>query len=110
MAKQAESSGRSVAREKRRMETLMIFRQPILAAAIIAVILLLLIFVIYPLLRVFAFSFSDENGNFSTANLISILTSSRYLSSAGRTLLLGLVVALISTFIGYIFAADSMFF
>ena len=104
MAKQAESSGRSVAREKRRMETLMIFRQPILAAAIIAVILLLLIFVIYPLLRVFAFSFSDENGNFSTANLISILTSSRYLSSAGRTLLLGLVVALISTFIGYIFA------
>ena len=104
MAKQAESSGRSVAREKKRIETLMILRQPILAAAIIVVMLLLLIFVIYPLLRVFAFSFSDENGNFSAANLTGILTSSRYLSSAGRTLLLGLVVALISTFIGYIFA------
>ena len=104
MAKQAEGSGRSVAREKKRNETLMILRQPILAVAIIAVILLLLLFVIYPLVRVFAFSFSDEEGNFSAANLISILTSSRYLGTAGRTLVLGLVVALISTFVGYIFA------
>lgn len=104
MAKQAEGSGRSVAREKKRNETLMILRQPILAVAIVAVFLLLLLFVIYPLVRVFAFSFSDENGNFSAANLISILTSSRYLGTAGRTLMLGLVVALISTFVGYIFA------
>ena len=88
MAKQAEGSGRSVAREKKRNETLMILRQPILAVAIIAVILLLLLFVIYPLVRVFAFSFSDEEGNFSAANLISILTSSRYLGTAGRTLVL----------------------
>jgi len=104
MAKQAEGSGRSVACEKKRKETLMIFRQPVLAVAIIAVILLLLLFVIYPLVRVFAFSFTDKNGNFSAANLGSILTSSRYLASAGRTLMLGLVVALISTFIGYVFA------
>jgi len=104
MSKQAEAGGRSVAREKKLNETRMIFRQPILAVVIVLVILLLLLFVVYPLVRVFAFSFTDENGNVSMANLISILTSSRYLSTAGRTLVLGLIVALISTFVGYVFA------
>ena len=100
----SDKSGRSLAREKKRNETRRIFQQPVLAVAIIAVIILLLLFVVYPLVKVFAFSFSDEEGHFSAANLISILTSQRYLATTGRTLLLGLVVALISTFIGYIFA------
>jgi iron(III) transport system permease protein len=104
MAENTGRSGRSIAREKRRNETKMIARQPVLLIAIIAVIALLLLFVIYPLVNMFVFSFTDESGHASMSNLISILSTSRYLKTTGRTLLLGLVVALIATFIGYIFA------
>ncbi len=104
MAKESKGNGRSAAREKKVNETKMILRQPIMVIAIIAVVLLLLLFVVYPLVKVFMFSFSDESGNVSFANLASILSTPRYMKTAGRTLLLGLVVAVIATFIGYIFA------
>ncbi len=104
MAKESKGSGRNAAREKKINETKMIMRQPIMVIAIIAVILLLLVFVVYPLVKVFMFSFSDENGHASMANLASILSTPRYLKTAGRTLLLGLIVAVIATFIGYVFA------
>jgi iron(III) transport system permease protein len=82
----------------------MILRQPILLAAVVLTILLLLLFVIYPLLKILIFSLTDAEGNFSLVNLGTILSTSRYLRVFGRTMLLGLVVAVISTFIGYIFA------
>ena len=104
MAENTGRSGRSIAREKRRNETKMIARQPVLLITIIVVIALLLLFVIYPLVKMLAFSFTDESGHASMSNLISILSTSRYMKTTGRTLLLGLVVALIATFIGYIFA------
>ncbi len=104
MPKEAGRSGHNLAREKRRSETMMILRQPILAATVVIVILLLLLFVIYPLIRIFAFSFSSGDGRVSFENFVSIVTSSRYLSTTGRTLGLGLLVAVVSTLIGYIFA------
>lgn len=104
MSKEAGRSGHNLAREKRRSETMMILRQPILAATVVIVILLLLLFVIYPLIRIFAFSFSSGDGRVSFENFVSIVTSSRYLSTTGRTLGLGLLVAVVSTLIGYIFA------
>lgn len=104
MSKEAGGSGHNFAREKKRNETFMVLRQPILAAAIVIVVALLLLFVIYPLVRILLFSFSSEDGRVSFENFVSIVTSSRYLATTGRTLALGLVVALISTFIGYIFA------
>ena len=61
-------------------------------------------FVIYPLIKILIFSLTDAEGNFSLVNLGTILSTSRYLRVFGRTMLLGLVVAVISTFIGYIFA------
>ncbi len=82
----------------------MILRQPILLAAVVLTILLLLLFVIYPLLKILIFSLTDAEGNFSLANLGTILSTSRYLQVFGRTMLLGLVVSVLSTFIGYIFA------
>ena len=82
----------------------MILRQPILLAAVVLTILLLLLFVIYPLIKILIFSLTDAEGNFSMVNLGTILSTSRYLRVFGRTMLLGLVVAVISTFIGYIFA------
>jgi iron(III) transport system permease protein len=104
MTERTGRRGGSIAREKKRMETKMIMRQPVLFVTILLVIALLLIFVIYPLAKVLIFSFTDESGHASAANLMEILRTSRYLKTTGRTLLLGLVVAIISTIIGYIFA------
>lgn len=104
MANSAGAGGKSTARQKKLNETKMILRQPILLVAVILTILLLLLFVIYPLLKILIFSLTDAEGNFSLANLGEILSTSRYLAVFGRTMLLGLVVAVIATFIGYIFA------
>ena len=104
MAKTAAAGGKSTARMKKLNETKMILRQPLLLAAVVLTILLLLLFVVYPLLKVLIFSLTDADGNFSLANLTTILTTSRYLAVFGRTMLLGVVVAAIATFIGYIFA------
>lgn len=104
MARTAAAGGRSTARQKKLDETKMIARQPILLAAIVLSILLLALFVIYPLAKILVFSLTDEEGSFSLANLWQILTTSRYLAVFGRTMLLGLVVAVISTFVGYVFA------
>ena len=104
MAKTAAAGGKSTARMKKLNETKMILRQPLLLAALVLTILLLLLFVVYPLLKVLIFSLTDADGNFSLANLTTILTTSRYLAVFGRTMLLGVIVAVIATFIGYIFA------
>ncbi len=104
MATSAAAGHRSTARQKKIDETKMIARQPILLIAIILTMLLLALFVIYPLVKIFLFSITDENGRFSLANLWQILTTSRYLAVFGRTMLLGLIDAVISTFVGYVFA------
>ena len=98
------SRGKSAARMAKNNGTKSILRQPVLLVAVILTILLLLLFVVYPLVKVLIFSLTDENGGFSLENLVSIITTSRYLKVFGRTLLLGLIVAVLATFIGYIFA------
>ncbi len=104
MANTAAAGGKSTARTKKLNETKMILRQPLLLVAVILTILLLLLFVIYPLVKILIFSLTDADGAFSLANLAEILTTSRYLAVFGRTMLLGVIVAVIATFIGYIFA------
>ena len=91
-------------RAKRLNETKMILRQPLLLIAIILSFALLLLFVIYPLAKTLIYSLTDETGAFSLANLITILQTPRYGKVFGRTMALGLIVAVIATFIGYIFA------
>ena len=91
-------------RTKRLNETKMILRQPLLLIAIILSFALLLLFVIYPLAKTLIYSLTDETGAFSLANLITILQTPRYGKVFGRTMALGLIVAVIATFIGYIFA------
>lgn len=104
MANSAGAGGKSAARQKRLNETKMILRQPLLLVAIVLTVLLLALFVVLPLAKVLIFSLTDADGNFSLANLGEILTTSRYLAVFGRTMLLGVIVAAIATFIGYIFA------
>jgi len=104
MANSAGKGGKSVAYQKKLNESKMILRQPLLLISIILTILLLILFVVYPLVRVLIHSLTDAEGNFSLDNLVTILSTSRYLAVFGRTMLLGVVVAFLSTFIGYIFA------
>ena len=91
-------------RAKRLNETKMILQQPLLLIAIILSFALLLLFVIYPLAKTLIYSLTDETGAFSLANLIAILQTPRYGKVFGRTMALGLIVAMIATFIGYVFA------
>ena len=104
MANSAGKGGKSVAYQKKLNESKMIMRQPLLLISILATFALLILFVVYPLVRVLIHSLTDAEGNFSLDNLTTILTTSRYLAVFGRTILLGVVVAFLSTFIGYIFA------
>ena len=104
MAKSPGSVGKSAARLKKRNETKMILRQPVLLIAILATIALLVLFVIFPLAKVLFFSLTDESGAISLASMKELFSTTRYLKTFGRTMALGVVVAVISTFIGYIFA------
>lgn len=104
MAKTSEAGGKKIARAKKLNETKMMMRQPGMLIAVLLTIVLLLLFVIYPLVKVLLFGLTDENGSFSLATLQSIFSTSRYVKTFGRTMLLGLIVAIIATFIGYIFA------
>ena len=91
-------------RAKRLNETKMILQQPLLLIAIILSFALLLLFVIYPLAKTLIYSLTDETGAFSLANLIAILQTPRYGKVFGHTMALSLIVAVIATFIGYVFA------
>ncbi len=104
MAVSSKKGGASSARAKKWNETKMIARQPVLLISIIISIVLLAVFVAYPLLKVLVFSLTGEDGGFSLETLKSIFTTPRYLTTFGRTMALGAIVAVIATFIGYIFA------
>ena len=100
----SDGRGKSAAQMKRINDTKSILRQPILLIAVIATIVLLLLFVVYPLVKVLIFSLTDETGAISLENLRNIVSSSRYLKVFSRTMLLGLIVAILATIVGYIFA------
>ena len=104
MANSPGTGGKSAARLKKRNETKMILRQPVLLIAILATIALLVLFVIFPLAKVLLFSITDESGAISLASMKQLFSTTRYLKTFGRTMALGVVVAVISTFIGYVFA------
>lgn len=104
MAKASETSGKKIAREKKWNETRMMMRQPVMLITVLLTIVLLLLFVIYPLAKVLLFGLTSEEGGLSLATLQSIFSTTRYVKTFGRTMLLGLIVAVIATFIGYIFA------
>ena len=104
MANSPGTGGKSAARLKKRNETKMILRQPVLLIAILATIALLVLFVIFPLAKVLLFSITDESGAISLASMKQLFSTTRYLKTFGRTMALGVVMAVISTFIGYVFA------
>ena len=85
-----------------------ILRDPILLTTIIFVIIILLTFIIYPLYSVLNESFV-ENGRFTTSSYIRIFSNRDFQNTLKNTLILGVVVGVLSTAIGFIFAYANVY-
>ncbi len=84
-----------------------IWRDPMLLTTIIFVIAVLLIFILYPLFSVLKESFLSEGG-FTLKSYVQVIKSSQFRQTFSNTILLGFIVGILSTFLGFIFAyADS---
>ena len=82
----------------------MLLHQPLLLLTIIAVFVLLFIFIMLPIFNVFKLSFTNAEGGFTTQKFIEIIQNKGYGQTFLNSMKLGLIVALVSTFIGYVFA------
>jgi iron(III) transport system permease protein len=80
-----------------------LFREPLLLIGILLVNLFLFLFIVFPLFKIFQLSFEEE-GRFSI-NVFFELLSKRYnVQPLIHSLNLGVVVSILSTVIGFIFA------
>lgn len=78
-------------------------REPALMVGVGILFFLLILFIIYPLFSAGKMSLTPD-GKFSFAEYSYIFTHSRYLKSIRNSVVLGIIVASTSTFIGFIFA------
>jgi len=91
-------------RDQRRKEFLMLLKQPGLLFTIVVVMLALIVFCAYPLLKVFLATIIDDSGQLDWSVLQRAVTSQRFLTSLLNSIWLGVVVAILSTVIGFVFA------
>lgn len=91
-------------RQQRRKEFAMLARQPGLLACIIAVIAILVLFCIYPVVRLFLATVTNDAGQLDLSNVSHIVSSTNFFTSLANSLVLGVTVAVLSTVIGYVFA------
>jgi iron(III) transport system permease protein len=87
-----------------RNDMAMLLRQPLLLATILLTFLMLLVFVMLPIFNVFRMGTTDSEGRFTIGNFISILAASSERETFFNSMKLGLVVAIIATAMGYLFA------
>ncbi|GHV95595.1 hypothetical protein AGMMS50293_19150 [Spirochaetia bacterium] len=87
-----------------RNDMAMLLRQPLLLCTIGIVFLLLFIFVLLPIFNVVKLGATGGDGRFSLGNIIAILGSSAERTTFFNSLKLGLIVAIIATIMGYLFA------
>jgi iron(III) transport system permease protein len=76
---------------------------PALSAVVATLWLLLALFVVYPLAMLFGRIFWD-NGTFSLAGMASVLTDRHQIRAFWNSLLLALLVGLLGTLLGFVFA------
>lgn len=82
----------------------MLLRQPFLLLTIITVFIALFIFIIIPLFNIFKISFSNAESGFTLEKFFEVINDKGYRRTFLNSMKLGLTVALVSTFIGFIFA------
>ena len=78
-------------------------RDPTVTVAVVVLWLLLGVFVIYPLAMLLARTLNDH-GTFSTAGIVTVLTDRHQLRAFWNSLLLALLVGVIGTALGFLFA------
>jgi iron(III) transport system permease protein len=76
---------------------------PAVAAAVLALWLLLALFVVYPLAMLFARMLTDH-GTFTTTGIAAVLTDRHQIRAFWNSLLLALLVGLVGTALGFLFA------
>ena len=81
-----------------------IARDPILLSAILLCIVSLSIFVVFPLYKVLQQSFFNPDGTFSLEAYRLLISSEENLKAFSNTLLLGTVVGILATAVGFLFA------
>lgn len=93
-----------VKRKNNKQHFKMLLRDPVLLITILLIFIGLFLFVLLPFINVFKTSLQDNNGAFSFTRFWDILSNRGYLKTLGNSLLLGAIVAVIATLLGYIFA------
>ncbi len=79
-------------------------REPLLLGAVLFLLVLLGLFILYPLFEVARMSLTDSEGSFSSDVYSYVFTHIRYRRAIRNSVLLGVIVASTSTFVGYVFA------
>ncbi|HBO35498.1 MAG TPA: ABC transporter permease, partial [Sphaerochaeta sp.] len=80
-----------------------LIQEPFLLISILVIFYLLILFVIFPIYQVFKTSLSYE-GHFSLKNYSDVLRQSYYIRPLFNSMILGVLVATIGTFVGFVFA------
>jgi iron(III) transport system permease protein len=93
----------SVASRPPAAATARIRRDPTVAAAVLSLWLLLALFVIYPLAMLLARVLFDH-GTFTTSGLAAVLTDRHQTRAFWNSLLLGFLVGIVGTLLGFLFA------
>ncbi|WP_346355162.1 iron ABC transporter permease [Azotosporobacter soli] len=86
-----------------------IVRDPILLATIVTVIISLIIFIIWPIYEVLVEGFVGKDGAFTLKYYQEVFQQKENMRVLGNTLTLGVVVGVISTAIGFLFAYADAF-
>ena len=81
-----------------------ISREPLIVALVLFVIALLALFILYPLFTILKTSLISTSGKFTFESYINCFKNDRFLTTFGNTIKLGLLTALFSTIIGFLFA------
>lgn len=79
-------------------------RDPVIAAVILMMIILLFTFAVWPLLEIVKQSLVDTQGNFSFQAYINVFTMSETYRALRNTLMLAVIVGVLATVIGFLFA------
>lgn len=82
----------------------LLLRQPVLLVTILLILVMLTIFIVFPLINVLRLSLTGVDGGFSLSRFAKILRNASYLKTLGNSILLGIIVAVLATLVGYIFA------
>ncbi len=82
-----------------------LIRDPVLLLTVLLVSAGLALFILYPLFRILAYSFTGgEAGSSGLASALQIFISPSYRRTFGNSMMLGAITASIATLVGYVFA------